>query len=308
MAKTWNGFALSAFVAWQLAVQANLCAQAPPRKPLKVFIAVDSEGETGFATYWAHDLRHPKYEEYRRLLMGDVNAAIEGCLAAGATEVLVSDDTATGITIPLEALHPAGRLIGGRGAGAQKLVRLHGMDETFAGVILVGTHAMEGTPDGVLAHTLTGVSEKHRRYFYNGREAGEMAVYGMVAGHYNVPVLMVTGCEAACREAREFFGSEVVGVAVKKGFNPERAILLPPRQTGEMIKRGAVEAIGRIGRIKPYKIDLPVKVRLVFPNKQFADEHQQSRLKSNKDWPGLRVDERTFETTIRSLLDRNLVL
>ena len=118
----------------------------------------------------------------------------------------------------------------------------------------------------------------------------------------------MTGCEAACREAREFFGSEVVGVAVKKGFNPERAILLPPRQTGEMIKRGAVEAIGRIGRIKPYKIDLPVKVRLVFPNKQFADEHQQSRLKSNKDWPGLRVDERTFETTIRSLLDRNLVL
>jgi len=240
--------------------------------------------------------------------MSDVNAAIEGCLAAGATEILVSDDTATSTTLALEELHPAAKLISGPGAGAQRLRRLHGLDETFAGVILIGAHAMEGTPDGVLAHTLTGISQKHRRYFYNGRESGEMAMYGMVAGHFNIPILMVTGCEAACREARHFFGEQVVGVTVKIGFNQERAILFPPSKTREMIKRGAVEAIGRIGRIKPYKVDLPVKVKLAFPNRQFADEHQQSRLKSDKNWPGIRVDDTTFETVVHSLLDPHLVL
>lgn len=298
---------LGAFVALQLA-GCDPCLAGARQRPLKILIAVDSEGCTGCVTYWAHDHHHPKYEEYRKLLYNDVNAAIEGCVAAGAAEILVSDDTATSTTLDVDALLPPAILLSGPGAGAQRLRRLHGLDETFGGVILIGAHAMEGTADGVLAHTLTGVSQRHRRYFYNGKESGEIAMYAMVAGHFNIPIIMVTGCEATCREAKQFLGDEVVCVPVKKGLNEQRAIVLPSYKTREMIRRGAIEAIQRISRIKPYKVKLPVNVRLVFPNKQFADEHEESRRKRDPDWPGVRVDERTFETTIHSLLDRHLVL
>ena len=285
-----------------------ICGQSPPAKPLKIFIAVDSEGQTGLASYWAHEPAAPLFEERRKLLMNDVNAAVEGCLAAGATEVVVSDDTANGTTINLLELHPAAKLIQGRGFGSQVVHWLHGLDSSFAGVMLVGTHAMEGTPDGVLAHTLTGVSQKHRRYFYNGRESGEIAMYAIVASHFKVPVIMVTGCAAASREAKQMLGPETVTVAVKQGFNTERALMLHPRQTRKMIADAAAEAVAKIGRFQPYPIELPIKIRLEFPTKQFADEHQASRLRNHKDWPGVRVNETTFEVTIQSPLDRNLVL
>ncbi len=286
---------------------ASAAAQSPVKKPLKVFIAADSEGPSGVVTYWGHDFNHGLYSESQQLLMSDVNAAVGGCQQAGATEIVVSDDTAQGISISPLTLNPAARLIRGT-ATRQRLVKLHGLDKSFAAVVLLGAHAREGTADGVLAHTLSGQSGEQRRYWFNGHEAGEMDVYAIVAGHFGVPVVMVTGCEATCRQARELLGDQVVAVAVKKAFSSERAMILPPKLTAEMISRGVQEAISRIGRIAPYHIDLPVKVRLRLPTRELADKHEASRRRRVPDWPGVRVDERTFEAVITSLVDPNLFL
>lgn len=280
----------------------------PPAKHLRIFIAADTEGPSGIADWWASDSKSPFYPERRALYMGDINAAIEGCLNGGATEVVVSDDGKGGINSIPEMLNPSARLIYGPGFGSARLPLLHGLDETFDGVILVGFHAREGTPDGVLAHTLTGESQRHRRYWYHGKEAGELVMYAMAAGYRKVPVIMVTGCEATGREAKEVFGEEIVTVGVKRGLNPSRAILLPPAKAREQIRKGAEEAIRRIGRIKPYAVELPIKVRLQFPNKEFADEHEKARLLRNPNWPGRRVDQTTFEATIESPLDPNFIL
>ncbi|MEN6533243.1 MAG: M55 family metallopeptidase [Bryobacteraceae bacterium] len=282
-------------------------SQTSAKKPLKIFIAVDSEGPSGVVTYWGHDYEHGLYAEGQQLLMSDVNAAVEGCQRAGATEIVVSDDTAKSLTISPLTLNPAALLIRGR-AREKRLPNLHGLDETFSGVILLGTHAREGTPDGVLAHTLSGVSEEHRRYWHNGREIGEMDVYATVAGHYGVPVIMVTGCEATCRQARELLGDQIVTVAVKKAFAQERAVVISPKVTAGMITRGVQEAVARMGKIPPYRVPVPVKVRLQFPTKELADRHEANRRKRYPDWPGVRVDERTFEAVIHSLLDPNLYL
>jgi D-amino peptidase len=278
-------------------------------KPIRIFISVDTEGPTGIADWWAHDPQHPLYQERRQLLMSDINAAIEGCLAGGATEVLVSDDGKNGTNTIPETINPAAKLIYGRGFGAGMTPPLlDGIDESFAGIIMLGTHAKEGTPTGVLAHTLTGQSQKHRRYYYNGRESGEMTMYALVASHYKVPIIMVTGCEATCQEARELLGEGVVTVGVKKGLNPYRAVLISPSKTRVMIREGAREAVKLSGTMKPYRVEFPIVVRLQFPSKEFADEHEQSRKKKDSNWPGRRVDDRTFEAIIKSPLDPNLIL
>jgi D-amino peptidase len=281
-------------------------AQTSAKKPLKLYIAVDSEGPSGVVTYWAHDFADPLYAESQQLLMSDVNAAVAGCQRAGATEIVVSDDTAKSLSISPLTLNPAAVLI--RGRSTRRLTNLQGLDSSYAGVILLGAHAREGTEDGVLAHTLSGISNQHRRYWHNGRESGEIDIYAMVAGHYGVPIIMVTGCEAACRQARELLGDHIVTVAVKKSIAQNRARVLPPQVTAGMITRGVQEAAARAGRIAPYKIAVPIKVRLQFPTKELADGHEANRRKNSPDWPGIRVDQRTFEATLNSALDPFLFL
>jgi D-amino peptidase len=136
---------------------------------------------------------------------------------------------------------------------------LTGLDESFAGMIQLGAHAMMGTPDGVLCHTQSSRSEN--RYWYNDVESGELAQCAAIAGHYDVPTIMVTGDVAACREATTFFGPDCVTVAVKKGLSRQAAELYPFDETRKALYEGARRAVAAIPKCKPYKLSLPIKVR-----------------------------------------------
>jgi len=118
---------------------------------------------------------------------------------------------------------------------------------------------MNGTPDGVLHHTQSSLAEC--KYFYDGVERGELYQSAVIAGHFNVPVILVTGDEATCREARDLFGEELPTVAVKKGLSREAAILLSPDDARALLVEGAKEAVKALPRLKPYKINLPVRLR-----------------------------------------------
>jgi D-amino peptidase len=135
----------------------------------------------------------------------------------------------------------------------------YGLDETYDGVVMLGFHAMMGTEDGLLNHTQNSRLEK--RFWYNGVESGEIAQFAMFAAHFNVPVIMVTGDEATCREARIFFGNDVTTVAVKKGITRECGILYPFGETRKKIRQGAVEAMKNIKKCKPYKVSFPIKAK-----------------------------------------------
>jgi D-amino peptidase len=131
-------------------------------------------------------------------------------------------------------------------------------------MVLVGYHAMMGTPDGVLNHTQSSVTEN--RYWYNGVESGEIAQLAIIAGYYGIPLVMVTGDDAACREARKFLGDKIVTVSVKKGLSREAAVLYPFRETRKALYEGAKRVIRIIPSIKPYKIDTPINVRVQYLN------------------------------------------
>jgi len=105
------------------------------------------------------------------------------------------------------------------------------------------------------------------RYWYNGVESGELAQNAIIAGYYGVPVIMVSGDVAACREAVKFFGDKIVTVPVKKGLSREAAMLYPFDETRQALYDGAIRAMSVISSCKPYKIEFPAKVRMQYLNR-----------------------------------------
>jgi len=256
---------------------------------VKVFIFTDLEGASGVCRFFQTREVGPRYDEACRLLMGDINACVDGLLEAGADDIVVCDGHGKPYNFVPEMMHPEARhVVGGWGDRP-----LGGLAPGYDAVILLAHHAMAGTPDGVLYHTQS--SKRGNRYWYNGRESGEIAQEALIAGHFDIPLVMVTGDDAVCREAREFFGDEIVTVSVKQGLGREAAVFVAPQAARERIREGAVRAVAAIPNCKPYKIDLPITGRLAFPDKETADAFKPSRAK--------RVDDLTFEAVFDSALD-----
>ena len=234
----------------------------PVTKPLKIYINTDLEGISGVYKFaQTREKDTPLNIQACEYFMEDLAAVIQGLRDAGATEIVVLDGHGTQAVIP-QMMHPGATYITGKprpGAG-----NLTGLDESFDGMIFVGFHAMMGTPDGVLNHTQS--SRPENRYWYNDRESGELAQNALIAGHFGVPPIMVTGDEATCREARQFFGDDFVTVAVKRGLSREAAELYPFEQTRKALYDGAKNAIASLPNAKPYVIDLPIKAK-----KQYLD-------------------------------------
>lgn len=257
---------------------------------MKVYISTDMEGISGVVMWeQTREFTSPHYENARRLLMGDIKAAVQGCREGGAQHVTVLDGHGGGFNFVPELMTPGAWYATGVGRPQPYM----GLDATFGGGILLGYHAMAGTPDGILCHTQS--SRSGVRYWYNGRECGEIAQSAMVMGHFNVPVIMVTGDDAACREAREFLGDDVVTVAVKKGYGTTCGELLSPEEAHALILEGAREAVKRAAQRQPFRMKCPIHGLIRFPDKQIADSFKPSRSR--------RVDEFTFEAVFESPLD-----
>jgi D-amino peptidase len=222
---------------------------------MKVYIVTDLEGISGVTAFnQTRNSDSPLYQDARHLLMGDINAAVQGCLDGGATYVCVMDGHGLPLNVIPAEMHPGADFVCGRDFGLAA-----GLDASFACGMLVGYHAMAHTPEAVLSHTQNSRSDA--RYWYNDREFGEIGQEAMIFGHFGVPVVLVTGDAAACREAHAFLGEHVVTVAVKQGFSRESCLMVPPERAHELIRAGAREAMTRIRLCTPFKMQLPMRGR-----------------------------------------------
>jgi D-amino peptidase len=196
------------------------------------------------AEYWARNVAwdNPRRQEYRELLTRDCNAAIEGCYRAGAEEVIVSDDGMGGLLAIPEMMDARARWLRGPGFGGATPL-LQGADGTFLGVLLIGAHAMQDAPNGLLAHTWS--SKLKRRSWVNGEPFGELFEYAVAAGHdHQLPILLVHGDHAVCNEATQLLGSGVTTVSVKQGLGDEqRAIVFAPSRARQLLADGAAQAV-----------------------------------------------------------------
>lgn len=258
---------------------------------MKVFVFSDMEGASGICRFEQTSRHGTRYDDSRPLLMGDINACIDGLLDAGVDDIIIRDGHGVPYNFIPGMMHPRARHIVGPWYGRP----LGGLEPDCDAVILLAHHAMAGTPDGCLCHTQSDTGG--HRFWYNGRESGEIAQEALVAGGFDIPVIMVTGDDATCREAREFLGDGLVTVSVKTGLAREGAILLAPETAHRKIREGARDAVGRLPSCKPYKVDLPIAGRLVIADKESVAKYD---CEGNR---ATRIDECTFEATFESQRD-----
>jgi D-amino peptidase len=222
---------------------------------MRIHICTDLEGVSGVTLFKQTREEGPAYEQARLLLTADINAAVQGCLDGGADYVCVLDGHGHPLNIVPEELHPGAEYHAGR-----NFPDFWGdLQSGFDCAMLVGYHAMAHTPDGVLCHTQSSRSDS--RYWYNGLESGEIAQCALAYGHYGVPVVMVSGDTAACREAVEFLGENIVTADVKHGYGRECCRMVAPQKAHELIRAGAREALSRIAQCRPYVVEKPLHAR-----------------------------------------------
>ena len=211
---------------------------------MKVFVVSDMEGVAGIVRWQQVTGGHAMYEEGRRLYTGEINAAVRGAKAAGATEIVVMDCHGAGEGWTFNSLLPEEL-----DPDCEYVVQnewTEYVDYLESGVdaaLFVGMHAMAGTRDGVLAHTVSGSSWWRLRF--NGVEVGETGINAALCGTWDCPVVLVTGDEAACREGRELLGASLTTAAVKRGLGRFSARQLPAVRARELIEDAATTVAGR---------------------------------------------------------------
>jgi D-amino peptidase len=230
---------------------------------LKVFISVDMEGVTGVVN-WEEVSRSGKdYDYFREIMTREVNAAIEGAMAAGATDIVVRDSHGSARNILPELLDESARLIRGWSGGPKGM--MEGIDESFDAVLFIGYHARAGTPDALLEHTSSG---SVMDFSVNGISMPEGGYNSLIAGLYGVPVVFVAGEKALCEQMQELLG-EVETVAVKEGIGAA-AFNLHPEVARRQIRVGVEKALGELQQYRPFRLEPPYTLVLTLKDEEMV--------------------------------------
>jgi D-amino peptidase len=226
----------------------------------KIYISVDMEGIGAIVSGAQLSDNQWEYTKGRQLMTNEVNAAIEGCLEAGAGEIVVSDSHGNAQNIIPDELNEAALLIR---SFPRALLQMEGIDNTFDGAIFIGYHPMEGTPNANLSHTIWGT--KIFELKINGMPVSEAIFNAAVAGHFDVPVIMVAGDQNVTKEAVQTFGP-VETVMTKESLGWLAAKARHPKLICQEIKEKSKKAVERFKELKPYVIKPPIRMELTFKN------------------------------------------
>jgi D-amino peptidase len=229
-------------------------------RDLKIFISADMEGVVGAVTGEQLSPGGFEYERFREFMTEEVNAAIDAARAAGATEFVIADAHGNGQNLLIERLPDDVTVIR---SWPRVLSMMAGIDESFDGAIFLGYHTSTANLRGVRAHTMSSASITSVRL--NGIEMTEGSMNAAIAGHYGVPVILVSGDDAAVAENQVLIGN-VEGAVVKwaKGFHS--AETLTPEAAYEVIRTRTASAISRIDQFQPYVLDTPIELELSLKN------------------------------------------
>ena len=247
--------ALLSFLIMGLA--AVLAAQEKPGP--KVFISVDMEGIWGVVQGNQTSSDSPEFGPARKWMAEDVNAVITGLLEAGAGRIVVNDSHGSMRNILADQLNPKVSLISG---SPKPLSMMQGIDATFNACLFIGYHARAGTTSSTLDHTYSGSTIRSIKV--NGLELPELGLNAAIAGFFNVPVVMISGDEETCGQAKAILGPSITAVAVKKAVGRYAAEMRPLEEARQSLAQGAREALVNRGKVKPFRLDPPYRFELEF--------------------------------------------
>jgi len=257
---------------------------------VKIYIETDLEGASGV---WKAEQVRPasggEYEYGKRCLVRDVNEVVDAAFANGATEIIVRDGHGPGA---LNWDQVDGRVSIER-RGSLPMV-FPSLDETCDCVFMIGAHAMAGTAAAFLEHTQN--SREWYDFKLNGQSQGEVGQFAAYAGHYGVPLALVTGDRALCAEIGRLF-PDAVTAEVKKAAFRDQCTCYPAETVRKLLRERTAQAMQKVreGKLKPWVLDKPVELELVYQRVETADRGPQE----------LRVGPRTFRKRVQ---DQRLVV
>ncbi|MCG3177829.1 MAG: D-aminopeptidase [Phycisphaerae bacterium] len=255
---------------------------------MRIYMMSDMEGISGIVDAAYTDCESDYHRSARALMTTDVNAAVAGCFDGGAREVVVRDGHHHGNNFETAMLDRRIVLDKSRGKWTAAL------DGSFDATMIVGQHAMAGTINAFLDHTMS--AEHWHSYSINGVPLGELGMWATMAGHFNVPLVYLSGDQAACDEAAALLPG-IATTAIKQGVGRNRATGPMPERAHEMIRADVARALrNRKGWPKPLKWKRPLVCQLTFNRSDFCDGYAGK--------PGIkRIDARTIEQRVGSQLD-----
>ena len=252
---------------------------------MNVYIMADLEGISGIYCPDQVIQGQKRFDEGRKYLTREINICAEACKEAGVEKVYVRDGHGGSYTLLWDQLSPAVDLAVCGITGDERYIGLEDCDA----VILLGYHAMAGTQRAILEHTMS--SARVQNYWLNGVRIGETALDAAILAEYNKPVIMVSGDDALCREAKEFL-PWVTAVEVKKSVACFGTALLPPTLAQERIREGVKQAVDayKEGKYDHYRVTAPVTLR--------AEVTERQQLPNQLAKPYMRIiDGRTYEVS-----------
>jgi D-amino peptidase len=234
---------------------------------VKVFLSFDMEGVAGIVDWRQCIGEGPAYQLGQQLTLGEVNAAIDGAVEAGATEVVVNDSHWTMHNLPPDELHAEADYIAGR---HKPLYMMEGLDASFDACLFVGYHGSISGESAILSHTYNPAAVSHAEL--NGTRVGESGINALAALGAGVPVALVSGDRQTAEEAKAFLpGAELV--VVKESLTRLAARNLHPDAARRLVREGARRAVERIraGALAPPAIDLPARLQVWLQTADMAE-------------------------------------
>jgi D-amino peptidase len=254
-------------------------------------VSVDAEGVACAVGAPGGTLNDSKNIEFAlHQMTREADAAARALFDSGATQVIVVDAHGGGVNMHYDQLDKRCDIV--LGSGYEK--RLPGMTSEFAGLLLVGYHAMDNTTDAVIAHTFS--STTYQSIKVNGREVGEMAVDAAVAGRRGVPLIFMASDDKGAREAEAFFPwVGTVSTKVSLGWNA--ALSKHPARAVDEIYEGVKSAVVQRGRAKLFTFESPTTVEVRYKRLEAAE----AKSRTHAGWE--RVDAYTVRKTAESIED-----
>lgn len=231
-------------------------AQDADSDALKVYISADMEGVAGAVTEQQLGPDGFEYERFRGFMTDEVNACIEAAREAGATEILVSDSHGNGQNLLIERLPDDVMVVR---SWPRPLGMMEGIDDSFDAVIFIGYHSSTDNSRGVRAHTMS--SANVTGLHINGMSMSEGSINAAIAGHFGVPVVMISGDDVAIAETTEIVG-DMEGAVVKYARGFHSAQTLTPAAAQQVIRERTIAALERLDEFEPYVLKGPLTVDL----------------------------------------------
>jgi D-amino peptidase len=225
---------------------------------MKLFLSTDIEGTSGIVAWEQIIEGNAEYEQGRRLLTNEVNAVISGALEAGSAEFVVNDSHHYMRNLHPQDLLGEATLITGK---HKPLYMMEGLDASFDGVCFVSYHGSIGAEHAVLSHTYNPGAIWEVRI--NGEVVGESAINALVAAHYDVPIIFISGDEVTAQEARNI-APNAEKVVVKQSLGRFAAAHIHPTIACELLRKGASRAVSNVNNMRPPVFQQPVSLEVTF--------------------------------------------